>query len=185
MNVWSQVCDAPLDVQIAAFKVSRALAAATLNAEVAAGPAAVRQRALQPLKFRHFERCATHIARQLREVCAARGTADDDGSEQPSDLAAPAKGANPPGNSDNNAWLMNGSRGTGGSRLRRGGNAGQGMPNAGEASPFADLQAALGPDPGTRPPLAVLLLVGRQYEPILRRLWKDPTSAVWNSQVCA
>lgn len=162
---------------LAAFKVARACATAGLlssgsgstgggsSGHTSVGPfgsgvtceeALQRQARLQMLKFKHFDRRLLHMGQQLQELC--------------SNLAAKHRAK---------VRARAARQGAGGGPAQ-----GEGGGEGGAAKRDAELRAPGQQDGSTGEAAPVVLVVmGRQYVPALRAMWRDDTSALYRGSV--
>ncbi|GLI61787.1 hypothetical protein VaNZ11_004287 [Volvox africanus] len=147
---------------VTAFKVSKAVAAATVSYE-ASREAFAMQAALQPLKFALFARRAKHLVLQVRDLCQrmsmrqVRVDADKFKSTVPST-----------GHANQTSGVRGGMFGA---RQRKG----QDEAAAGEDVALVDVSE--------QPVKVVLAVVGRQYIPYIEELWANERSFLWHGDV--
>jgi len=157
------------DQAMTAYKVCKATAAAMLGPE-ATQKAVQRQAMLQPLKFAHFERRALHMATQLLE-CTRRNAA----------LASQAlrrrRMASRKSDDSSHASFVLG--------------LGSSSPNSTSTETDATAPSASGSTASSSegnstvdaPPFKVAAVIGRQYVPMILRLWNDSNSDLWRGDV--
>ncbi|EFJ53232.1 hypothetical protein VOLCADRAFT_115811 [Volvox carteri f. nagariensis] len=141
------------------FKVSRAVAAATVPYE-ASREAFGLQAALQPLKFALFARRAKHLVLQIRDLCQRMSVrqvrVDADKFKGIAAAAAAAAG-------------------------QAGGRKGASLSSSSSSSPMEEDVALV--DASEQPEKVVLAVVGRQYVPYIEELWANERSALWHGDV--
>ncbi|GLC34743.1 hypothetical protein PLESTB_001158600 [Pleodorina starrii] len=151
--------ESPLST-MTAFKVSRAVAAATVPYEVSREAFAL-QAALQPLKFAFFGRRARHLVLQVRDLCQ-RMSIRQVRMDAERFRSTPAASAGQVGQRE----------------------LGRTEPNGNGRGPgAAPGRVAALVDASEQPEKVVLAVVGRQYMPYIEELWANERSVLWHGDV--